>query len=84
MATYNEVMSRKKSQIVVTRGRLSGPKGGNTRARKPTSEQRSELARKAVLARWAEAKKTGKLTPFERAADEFISEHAELLRLLAE
>jgi hypothetical protein len=34
-----------------------GRKGGKARLQKMTSEQRSELARKAVSARWAKAKK---------------------------
>jgi hypothetical protein len=33
-----------------------GRKGGKARLQKMTPEQRSELARKAVLARWAKAK----------------------------
>jgi len=34
-----------------------GRKGGKARLQKMTPEQRSELARKAVSARWAKAKK---------------------------
>jgi hypothetical protein len=34
-----------------------GRKGGPARAKSLTAAQRSELARKAVLARWAKAKK---------------------------
>jgi hypothetical protein len=33
-------------------GRKGGQKGGNARAEKLTPEQRSEIARKAALARW--------------------------------
>jgi len=34
-----------------------GKKGGKARIQKMTPEQRSEIARKAVLARWAKHKK---------------------------
>jgi hypothetical protein len=34
-----------------------GQKGGKARLKKLTDEQRSEIARKAVLARWAKHKK---------------------------
>ncbi len=34
-----------------------GRKGGKARLQKMTPEQRSEIARKAVLARWAKEKK---------------------------
>jgi len=37
-----------------------GRKGGKARAAKLTSEQRSEIARKAVQARWKKAKDTDK------------------------
>jgi hypothetical protein len=37
-------------------GKLGGSKGGKIRAAKPTPEKRSEIARKAVLARWAKAR----------------------------
>jgi hypothetical protein len=35
-------------------------KGGRARAAKMTDEERSESARKAVMARWAKAKKQSK------------------------
>ena len=38
-------------------GRLGGLKGGKARPAKLTAEQRRELARKAVNARWARARK---------------------------
>jgi hypothetical protein len=50
----------KKNAAAVALGRLGGLKGGKARARKLTREQRSESARKAVLARWAKAKKSAK------------------------
>ena len=34
------------------RGRIGGPEGGKARADKLTAAQRSEIARKASLARW--------------------------------
>ena len=41
-------------------GKKGGKKGGPARAAKMTAEERSESARKAVLARWAKAKKADK------------------------
>lgn len=38
-------------------GKLGGSKGGKIRAAKLTSEQRSKIARNAVLARWEKARK---------------------------
>jgi hypothetical protein len=38
-------------------GRRGGSKGGKLRAQKLSAEQRHEIARKAVLARWAKDKK---------------------------
>jgi hypothetical protein len=46
----------KKNPAAVMLGRLGGLKGGHARAAKMTPEERSESARKAVLARWARAK----------------------------
>ena len=43
----------KKNPHAVALGRLGGLKGGNSRAKKLTKEQRSEIARKAARARWA-------------------------------
>jgi len=42
-----------KNPAAVLLGRLGGKKGGPARARKLTPQQRSEIARKASLARWA-------------------------------
>ena len=47
----------KKNPHAVALGKLGGSKGGKTRAARLTAEQRSEIARKAVLARWAKDKK---------------------------
>ena len=47
---------KKKDPAAVAPGRKGGRKGGPARAAKLTPEQRSESARKAVLARWAKAK----------------------------
>jgi len=49
-------MTQKKNPHAVALGRLGGLKGGKARTGKLTAEERSELARKAVLARWAKAK----------------------------
>jgi len=42
-----------KNPAAVELGRLGGLKGGNARAAKLTPEQRSEIARRAVQARWS-------------------------------
>ena len=41
-----------KNPNAVALGRLGGLKGGKARAKKLTKEQRSEIARKAAVARW--------------------------------
>jgi hypothetical protein len=46
-----------KNPHAVALGRLGGKKGGKARAEKLTPEQRSEIARKAVQARWAKKSK---------------------------
>jgi hypothetical protein len=46
-------MAKKKNPHAVALGRLGGLKGGKARTAKLTPDQRRELARKAVLARWA-------------------------------
>jgi hypothetical protein len=46
-------MTKKKDPNAVALGR----KGGKARLQKLTPEQRSDIARKAVLARWAKHKK---------------------------
>lgn len=51
---------KNKNAAAVALGRLGGLKGGKARAAKLTPEERSASARKAVLARWAKAKKPGK------------------------
>ncbi len=50
-------MSKRKDPAAVALGRKGGKKGGPARAAKMTPEERSESARKAVLARWARRKK---------------------------
>jgi hypothetical protein len=47
---------RKQNPAAVTLGRRGGNIGGPARAAKLTPEQRSESARKAVQARWAEGR----------------------------
>ena len=44
--------SKRKNQNAVALGRLGGKKGGLARAAAMTPEERSDSARKAVLARW--------------------------------
>jgi hypothetical protein len=46
----------RKNAAAVALGRKGGKKGGPARAANLTSQQRSESARKAGLARWAKAK----------------------------
>jgi hypothetical protein len=50
------VPKKRKNPAAVALGRKGGLKGGPARAKKLTPEQRSESARKAVLARWAKVK----------------------------
>jgi hypothetical protein len=50
-------MTKKKNPHAVALGKLGGSKGGKLRAARLTAEQRSEIARKAVLARWAKYRK---------------------------
>jgi hypothetical protein len=47
---------RRKNPFAVALGRKGGLKGGHARAAKMTPEERSESARKAVLARWQKAR----------------------------
>jgi hypothetical protein len=51
-------MAKKKNAHAVALGKMGGSKGGRIRAAKLTAEQRSEIARKAVLARWARVGKS--------------------------
>ena len=46
-----------KNPHAVALGRLGAQKGGRARAEKLTPEQRSEIARKAIQARWAKKSK---------------------------
>lgn len=50
-------MAKKKNPHAVALGKMGGSKGGRVRAAKLSAEQRSEIARKAVLARWAKHRK---------------------------
>jgi hypothetical protein len=49
-------MAKKKNPNAVALGKLGGSKGGKIRAANLTPEKRREIARKAVLARWAKAR----------------------------
>ena len=51
------LMAKKKNPHAVALGRLGGLKGGRALAKKLTPEQRSEIARRASIARWAKQKK---------------------------
>jgi len=46
------VKVKRKNPAAVALGKLGASKGGKARAAKLSPEQRSEIARKAVLARW--------------------------------
>ena len=46
---------KKKNPAAVALGKLGGLKGGKARAAKLSAKRRSEIARAAVLARWAKA-----------------------------
>jgi hypothetical protein len=48
---------KRKNRYAVALGRKGGLKGGPARAANMTPEERSESARNAVLARWANRKK---------------------------
>ena len=54
---------KKKNPHAVALGKMGGSKGGRIRATKLSPERRREIARKAVLTRWA--KKNNKGTPPE-------------------
>jgi hypothetical protein len=45
-------MPKKKNPHAVALGKMGGSKGGKLRAQKLSAERRSEIARKAVAARW--------------------------------
>lgn len=55
MSTHKQ--EPEKDPAAVALGRKGGLKGGHARAAKMTPEERSESARKAVLARWERAKR---------------------------
>lgn len=50
-------MTKKKNPHAVALGKRGGSKGGKLRAEKLSPERRREIARNAVLARWAKHKK---------------------------
>jgi hypothetical protein len=61
-----------KDPAAVSLGRRGGLKGGKARSKSLTEEQRSEIARRAALARWTQARADNfKLThyPFVRVID---------------
>ena len=51
---------KKKNPHAQALGRLGGMVGGKARAASLTPEQRSEIARKAVMARWAKKQKSSR------------------------
>ena len=50
-------MPKKKNPHAVALGKMGGSKGGKIRAAKLSAERRTEIARKAIKARWAKVKK---------------------------
>jgi len=61
-ASTNQSKRTRKNPAAVALGRKGGRKGGPARAAKLTPEERSESARKAVLARWEKARKEAENT----------------------
>jgi hypothetical protein len=55
-------MAKKKNPHAVALGKIGGAKGGKVRAAKLSPERRSEIARKAVLARWAKRERQEPVT----------------------
>jgi len=53
-------MALKKNPAAVALGARGGKKGGKARMAQLTPEQRSDLARKAVLARWSKRDTKGR------------------------
>ena len=49
-------IKKKKNPAAVALGRLGGAKGGKARAAKLSPQRRREIARSAVLTRWAKHK----------------------------
>jgi hypothetical protein len=49
-------MMRRKNPHAMALGRLGGLKGGPARAEKLSARQRREIARRAAIARWKEAR----------------------------
>lgn len=47
-----EARDRPKNPAAVALGKLGGPKGGRARAKALSPDRRSEIARKAAIARW--------------------------------
>ncbi len=48
-------LNKKKNPAAVALGKLGGSKGGKIRAQKLSAKRRSEIARKAALARWSKS-----------------------------
>ena len=55
-ATSDEYEVHEKNPAAVALGRLGGLNGGKARAKKLSPKRRSEIARKAVEARWKKQK----------------------------
>ena len=58
-AAYMAKGKKAKNPHAVALGKLGAKKGGVARAKKLSPERRSEIARKAVNARWAKKKSKG-------------------------
>jgi hypothetical protein len=52
----SKITGKKKNPAAVALGRLGGLKGGKARMAKLSKKERSELGRKAILARWNKSK----------------------------
>lgn len=62
-----------KDPAAVALGRKGGKKGGLARAANLTPEQRSEIARKAVQARWDRGKANREISPIQTVAGKAVS-----------
>ncbi|MGD0074127.1 MAG: P63C domain-containing protein [Candidatus Binataceae bacterium] len=61
-----------KSELFSELSKLGAAKGGRARANVLTAEERQEIARKAVQARWSKAKKTGPKSTIEQVSNDLV------------
>lgn len=68
---------KKRTQRLFELGRLDGLKGGKIRAQKLSAKRRSEIARKAALARWGKAMR--EILPFLHLALKYLERTRDIL-----